>query len=150
MKGCYVISKWVGTGKDDDPQRPLVADEYPCSCEDVTGQYVRLDKGSPSPNLSVFKVQELRSPKHDGRVDAIKKDARFVVLEEWDAPENGEQPVAIKAVPDSAVKMYLVDKQVATTVADLVVGEHRVSQAQKLFKDFEKPPIITAPVVIKR
>ena len=148
MKGCYVISKWVGTGKDDDPQRPLVADEYPCSCEDVTGQYVRLDKGSPGPNLAVFKVVELRSPKHDGKVDAIKKDSRFLVLEEWEVPVDGELQVAIKAVPDEDVKTYLVDKLVATAVADLVVGEYRVDRARKLFKDFERPPVI--PVVIER
>ena len=147
MKGCYVISKWVGTGKDDDPQRPLVADEYPCSCEDVTGQYVRLDKGSPGPNLAVFKVQELRE-KHDGKVDAIKNDSRFLVREEWEVPENGEPLVAIKAVPDEDVKTYLVDKLVATAVADLVVGEYRVDRARKLFKDFERAPIV--PVVIER
>jgi len=146
MKGCYVISEWIGKGTDDDPQRPLVADEYPCSCEDVTGQYVRLDKGSPGPNLSVFKVVELRSPKHDGRVEAIKKDNRFLVLEEWEILGDDVLPVTVQTISDKDVKAYLVNKQVAIAVADLVKGEHRVNQARKLFRDFEKPQLKAEPI----
>ena len=140
MKGCYVISEWVGTGTDEDPQRPLVADVYPCSCTDVTGQYVRLDKGSPSPNIAVFKVVELRSPKHDGRIEAIKADPRFCVLEEWDGLL--EKLIPVQTVSDKDVENFLSDRGVTKAVTDLVKGDRRVSRAKKLFKDFEKPHLV--------
>ena len=137
MKGCYVISKWIGTGTAEDPQRPLVADEYPCSCVDVTGQYVRLDKGSPDPNLAVFRVVELQE-KHKNRVQDIKKDSRFLVLEEWDVLENGGIYIPVQAVSDKDVKTYLENKKAPAYVASSVKGMHRARMARELFKDFER------------
>ena len=143
MKGVYLVDAWI----EQNGQRPLVADEYPCSCEDVTGQYVRLDKGSPNPNMAVFKVVELRSPKHDGRIEAIKKDARFCVLEEWDVPAEGKPSFAVHTVSDMDVKEYLVDKGVEQSVRNKVQGEHRTGVAVELFKDFEKPkPMQAIPI----
>ena len=139
MKGCYVISEWIDKGTPEAPdQIPLVADEYPCYCEDVTSQFVLLREGGPNPNLAVFKVVEIRTPKHDGRIEAIKKDARFCVLEEWEIPINDALPVPVQTVSDKNVKAWLRAREVKAVVANLVKGEHRVNLARKLFKDFER------------
>ena len=144
MKGAHVVSEWIGTGTDDDPQRPLVADIYPCYCEDVTGQFVKLADKSPDPNLAVFKVVENRSPKHDGRVDAIKADSRFCVLEEWDGIL--EKLLPVQTVSDESVEHFLSDRGVVKAVTDLVKGEHRVNRARKLFKDFGKRRVEPVPL----
>ncbi len=127
---------------DTGPQSPLASDWFPCYHEDVTGQHVRLDRGSPSPNLAVFLVVELRSPKHAGRVAGIKDDPRFCVLEEWEVPADGELQIAVQTVSDEDVGDFLQAKGVAKAVRDLVKGDHRVSRVRKLFKDFEKKPVV--------
>ena len=130
---------------DTGPQRPLVSDWFPCYCEDMPGQYVRLDKGSPDPNLTVVLVVEKRSPKHDGIVDAIGDDPRFLKLEEWEIPEDDASPMLVQTVPDKDVALWLKSRGVAATIQDRVKGDHRVSRAKKLFKDFEKPRPKPAP-----
>ena len=136
-KFAYVVTKWIGTGTNDDPQRPEVASEVGY-CEDVTGQFVKLSDKAPDPNLVVVRVGELRSPKHDGMVDKLKTDGRFLVLEEWEVDDDGVVTHNVPHAKDKDVKKFLKDRGVKDKKADLVKGNLRTAQMRIIAKTFEK------------
>lgn len=144
-KYAYVITKWIGTGTGDDPQRPEVVGEVGY-CEDVTGQFVKLADGSPDPNLLVVKVGQIRSPKHDGMIDKLKADSRFLVLEEWEVDEGGIPKPVVPYAKDAEVKTFLVANKVKALDADTIKGEERTAKMRGLAKGFEKKKATPIPI----
>lgn len=132
LKTAYVICGWIGAGTSDDMYRPRVADEVGY-CGDVTGQ--ALPAGNlPSPNLVVVRVGELRSPKHDGMIDALKADDRFLVLEEWegDAGPHNEHATL------GQLRAWLAINEVDPGIANAIVSEKRTEQVRAICKGFER------------
>lgn len=137
MRFAYVVTKWIGTGTNEDPQRPEVASEVGY-CEDVTGQFVKLADKSPDPNLVVVKVGELRSPKHDGMIDALKTDSRFLVLEEWEVDAEGVVKPTVPHAKDNNVRKFLRDRKVKMKDSAEIKGEKRTAKMRNLAKGFER------------
>jgi hypothetical protein len=144
-KFAHVVTKWIGTGTGDDPQKPEVG-ELVGYCEDVTGQFVLLKENSPDPNLVVMKVGEIRSPKHDGMINALKLDSRFLVLEEWEVDAEGVPKPKVPHATDPQVKTYLVAEGVKSQIADSVKGDKRTAKMRNLAKTFEKKNATIEPI----
>ena len=134
-KFAYVVTKWIGTGTEDDFQRPEVASEVGY-CEDVTGQFVKLADKSPDPNLVVVKVGELRSPKHDGMIDAVKADDRFLVLEEWEVDAEGVAGPYNKHAALGQLRAWLAQEGVDPQIANAIVAEKRTAQLIAMCRQF--------------
>lgn len=105
------------------------------------GQYVNLPH-SPDPNLVVIKVMETGSRKdlhkHEGLIEDIKKDSRFLVLEEWEDDTPSERVSTVAEVSDylkaAGVSAVLADEIANKIEADVSVGEKLAEYA----KTFEK------------
>lgn len=126
-KFAYVVTKWIGTGTAEDPQRPDIPEGY-TRCEDVTGQFVKLSEGSPDPNVVVVKVEESRD-KHKGFLNSLKTDSRVCVLEEWE-----DDAEAVEVATDAKLQSYLV----AEGVTDTVGGTRRTEALIRLAKGFDR------------
>lgn len=138
---AYVITKWIGNGKED-PYTPEVASEVGY-CQDMTNQYIHFNTGLPDPNLLVCKVGETLSPKHDGMIDALKRNNRFLVLEEWEVDIGGLPKPVVPHANDSDVKQFLKAKGVKESFADKVNGEKRTTKMRNLAKTFERKKAMT-------
>lgn len=80
MQRSAIITPWIGSGTESDPFRPLLADAYPLSCSDVTGQ--PSSEIAPDPNAYTVEVQAEAS-----MLDEIAADTRFLILWREDIEE---------------------------------------------------------------
>jgi hypothetical protein len=74
MKTAQVITPWTGSGTKDDPNRPLLADQYTLlKWSDVTGQAAA--NLPPSPNLYTLEIVC-----DDAVMTTIQNDPNYQVL----------------------------------------------------------------------
>jgi len=78
-----ILTPWTGTGTEDDPNRPQIADDYDIKkYEDTTGQAAA--NLYPNPNLFVAKIEC-----EDAVFEAIDADDNYCVL--WSSPVAKEE-----------------------------------------------------------
>jgi hypothetical protein len=74
MTRAEIATPWTGTGTQDDPNRPQLADDYPLNgWSDVTGQSA--ENLQPDPNLFVVMVEC-----EDSVLTQIEADPHYAVL----------------------------------------------------------------------
>ena len=106
--------------------------------EATDSQRVKLPD-SPNPNIVMVEVREEGNPtdwhKHDGLIEDIKKDPRFLIIREWD----DQSPLITTKTPKAKVSTYLGGKGVAAHLIEDVTNEGGadITQMRKVLKGFE-------------
>jgi hypothetical protein len=145
----YFVTTWIGDGKEfseetqalidaganqadfpnEGPQRPAIPDSIVTYIEDVTGQFVHLVKNSPSPNVVVVKVGELRK-KHQGGLSNLSVHTCGIMLErqhEVDGPMT-------KHITDRGLESWLKTQGMPEVYAKEVSGGERTAKMVQLAK----------------